>query len=316
MNPRERLRNILRASVLRPAPTTVRALADRVLALHPGCVEAIVFYGSCLRSGDERGGMVDLYALVSRYRAAYRKPIWAALNKLLPPNVYYLEIPVGDRRVRAKYAVLSKADFERGVSPAWFHSYLWGRFAQPAALVFVRNPEAADWVCEALARALLTFLERVIPCLAERFTLRELWLQGITMSYRAELRAERPEKLAGLYEAWKAHFAAVTDAALPLLSFPVATRSPENGEYESRIPARRRFACRLGWRLRALQGKALSVLRLVKGAFTFAGGLEYILWKIERHTGVRVEVPRRLRRHPILALCVLSWRLYRRGAFR
>ncbi len=316
MNPLERLREILRESALRPAPEAVRALAERVLALHPGSVDAVVFYGSCLRSGDDRGGMVDLYALVSRYRAAYRRRIWAVLNKLLPPNVYYLEVPVADRRVRAKYAVLSKADFERGVSPAWFHSYLWGRFAQPAALVYVRNPEAADWVCGALARALLTFLERVIPCLPERFTLRELWVGGIAMSYRAELRAERPEKLAGLYEAWRAHFAAVTDAALPLLSFPVAKRSPEGRDYQSRVPGRRRFACRLGWKLRAFQGKGLSVLRLVKGAFTFAGGLEYILWKIERHTGVRVEVSPRLRRHPILALCVLFWRLYRRGAFR
>ena len=88
------------------------------------------------------------------------------------------------------------------------------------------------------------------------------------------------------------------------------------GSYESRISSAQRTICRAGWKVRSLQGKALSLLRLLKGAFTFAGGLDYILWKIERHTGVAVEVPPRLRQHPILALCVLSWRLYRKGAFR
>ncbi|MEJ5358838.1 MAG: hypothetical protein WHT06_09200 [Desulfobacterales bacterium] len=311
-----RLLDLLRANSRRSFPEAVGALAERVLELHPGAVEAVLFYGSCLRTGDDRGGMVDLYALVSRYRDAYRRRTWAVINRVLPPNVYYLEAPIADRRVRAKYAVLSMADFARGVTPAWFHSYLWGRFAQPAALVYARTPEAEAQVCGLLARALLTFLERVIPCLPERFTLRELWLKGLSLSYRAELRAERPEKIAGLFEVWRGHFAAVTDAALPMLPFPVRPRGGEPGQYESRIPAGRRLFCRFGWRLRALQGKLLSILRLAKGAFTFAGGLEYILWKIERHTGVTVEVPPRLRRHPILALCVLSWRLYRRGAFR
>jgi hypothetical protein len=31
---------------------------------------------------------------------------------------------------------------------------------------------------------------------------------------------------------------------------------------------------------------------------------------------VTVEVPERLKAHPVLALCVLSWKLYRRGGFR
>ncbi|MBW1980227.1 MAG: hypothetical protein JRJ12_03315, partial [Deltaproteobacteria bacterium] len=56
--------------------------------------------------------------------------------------------------------------------------------------------------------------------------------------------------------------------------------------------------------------------RLLKAAFTFEDGLEYVLWKIERHSGVKVEVSRRLQQHPLLAAAVLSWRLYRRKAFR
>jgi hypothetical protein len=46
------------------------------------------------------------------------------------------------------------------------------------------------------------------------------------------------------------------------------------------------------------------------------GGAEYILWKIERHSGVRIELSPFARRHPILAGWGAAWRLYRRGAFR
>ena len=36
----------------------------------------------------------------------------------------------------------------------------------------------------------------------------------------------------------------------------------------------------------------------------------------ERHSGVKVEVPLRLKRYPLLATCVVFWKLYRRGAYR
>jgi len=86
--------------------------------------------------------------------------------------------------------------------------------------------------------------------------------------------------------------------------------------YRARIPRRVRAANRLAWGLRAFQGKLLSVFRLLKAATTFEGGVDYILWKIERHSGVSVEVAPRLKRRPLLAMGVLAWRLYRKGGFR
>jgi hypothetical protein len=123
--------------------------------------------------------------------------------------------------------------------------------------------------------------------------------------------------MAALFRSAPDHYVRITDAALPVLPIPVEIVEGGDGRfYRARVSAATRLACRLAWKIRSLQGKALTVLRLFKGAFTFTGGLDYILWKIERHTGVTVEVPPRLKPHPILAVCVLSWRLYRRGAFR
>ncbi|HVR67505.1 MAG TPA: hypothetical protein VMT98_12735, partial [Verrucomicrobiae bacterium] len=68
--------------------------------------------------------------------------------------------------------------------------------------------------------------------------------------------------------------------------------------------------------LRRWYGKLISVARLTKAVFTFDGGLDYILWKIERHSGVSATATDWQRRHPLLAAPGLAWRLYRRGAFR
>lgn len=310
------LNAIYNRSVL-PVPEPVVALGESIRATWGSAVQAILFYGSCLRTGDDRGGMVDLYLIVDRYRQAYRSSLWASLNQLLPPNVFYLEIPFEGRVVRAKYAVLSMSDLGSGVSPAWFHSYIWGRFAQPTALLYANRPAVADRICALLGQAVLTFLDRVIPRLPAEFSINELWLRGLTLSYRTELRAERPEKMEALFHSAPDHYVRITDAALPALSVAVEILEGHAGRrYRSRISKGLRLKSRIAWKLRSLQGKVLTLLRLLKGAFTFSGGLDYILWKIERHTGVTVEVPPRLRRHPILALCVLGYRLYRSGAFR
>jgi hypothetical protein len=55
---------------------------------------------------------------------------------------------------------------------------------------------------------------------------------------------------------------------------------------------------------------------LIKGVFTFDGAVDYALWKVERHAGVRPPVSAWERRHPILASPQLLWRFYRAGAFR
>ena len=55
---------------------------------------------------------------------------------------------------------------------------------------------------------------------------------------------------------------------------------------------------------------------LLKALFTFEGGLDYIAWKLERHSGQAVEIPERVRRWPLIFIWGLFWRLYRRGVFR
>ena len=71
-----------------------------------------------------------------------------------------------------------------------------------------------------------------------------------------------------------------------------------------------------GWSRRRLQGKALSVVRLAKASLTFAGGAEYIAWKINRHAGTDIRLKPWQRRHPLLAGISLLPRLLKSGAVR
>jgi hypothetical protein len=307
----------IKRHAFRKASPAVQVLIDEILVRHGQAAQGILFYGSCLRTGDDFDGLVDLYLLVDSYRNAYSGRVPALLNALLPPNVFYLEREFEGQTVRTKYAVLSLADFKKGTSKRWFHSYLWGRFSQPTGILYARNGEAAELIVKGFARSVLTFTHRVLPRISSEFTARQLWRRGLELSYRAELRAERPEKRARLFDAAPQYYEEVTLLATGTGSYPVAAiAGTDPTQYRARISNGVRSVSRFAWGLRSWQGKLLSVLRLVKAMTTFEGGVDYILWKINRHSGVTVDVEPRLRRHPLLAMWVLSWRLYRRGGFR
>lgn len=293
------------------------ALRDALLERYNGAVDAMLFYGSSLRSGDALDGVVDLYLVVDDYRKAYGKLLPALFNRILPPNVYYLEVQADGHTVRAKYAVISMRDLERGTSKKWFHSYLWGRFSQPCGLLYSRDAETGRRVQKALAQALLTFLGRVLPALPERLDSAAIWEQGLALSYRAELRAEKPHRAIHLYESWEDHYRAVTSVAMDAVPFNVKREQGATSlHYVVSIPRHTRTLSRMGWLLRRFQGKLLSLLRLMKASFTFQGGIDYIAWKLERHTGVPIDVTPKMRRHPLIYSWGLLWRLYRRGVFR
>jgi hypothetical protein len=314
--PLQLISTIEQASARTPSPA-VNCLVNEILTRYGANVQAILFYGSCLHNGEDLNGLFDLYVLVDSYGSVNRNPMQAALNQLLPPNVFYLEVPYDQQTVRAKYAILSLTDLLKGTSTKWFHSYLWARFCQPTVIIYVRDEKVANQVNSAFAQAVITFITRALPRMQPQFTIRELWQKGLELTYKAEFRPERPDQQVRLFDAASDYFEDITRIAFEALPFQVtASKSKEIALFSANIPKSMRFIAGLTWAMRILQGKVLSVLRLVKGTLTFDGGVDYILWKIKRHSGVTMEASPFLRRHPILAMLVLSWRLYRLGGVR
>ena len=283
------------------AGPSILAVAEAARRRHGPGIAAVLFYGSCLRGGDDVDGIVDLYLLADSYDQIHRGPLMRALNRLLPPNVYYIEAPFDGRTVRAKYALLTLAQFERLVGRRTLQSYFWARFAQPTIVLWVRERPIRERLTRVLATAVLTTASETLPLLDADAAGDALWSRAFREAYRTELRAEEPERGVALYEAFADRYDAIT-------------RIIYRPERASLVEARRR-AERKWWRRRVV-GKTLSVLRLMKSAFTFEDGATYLVWKIERHSGVRFELTPWQKRHPILASGTLFWRIYRAGGFR
>src|SRR5262245_19324096 len=107
------LTQMIQRELAQPVPTGAHALSDRLRERYGSAVRAIVMYGSNLRQRDDRDGVLDLYVLVTSYRETYENRALAAINQLLPPNVFYLDVETGRGIVRCKYAVLALDDLPR-----------------------------------------------------------------------------------------------------------------------------------------------------------------------------------------------------------
>ncbi len=308
------IRNVIRADWARPVADSVPEVAAALQRRHGATVGAVLFYGSCLRVGSDRDGLLDLYFLVDSYEKCYpgrRFVAWA--NRLLPPNVFYFELPWQGRVVRTKYAVITFDDFADGAGPSAVLPAIWARFSQPTALILARDEAAETRAEAALASAVTTMALRTAPLVQGPIDAAGFWTAGYARSYRAEARVEGAARAAQLIEPVTRYEALLRPALIG-----AGVRFAEAGERRIRIlmsetERRHRGAF---WGRADLATRLHSIPRLAKAACTFEGGVDYALWKVERHSGVRVEASPWQRRHPLLAALPLLWRAYRRGAFR
>src|SRR5215203_1454250 len=133
------LTQLVTTEVSRPPPAAAGVVAEAIRQQLGSGVAAILFYGSCLRTGEVENGVLDFYTLVDSYRAVFSSRVLAGLNALLPPNVFYIEVPYDGKIIRAKYAVISTRQFAYAVSLRSVHTGIWARFCQPVLLVYTRE---------------------------------------------------------------------------------------------------------------------------------------------------------------------------------
>lgn len=273
-------------------------------------VQAVLIYGSYLRG--KRDTLLDFYVLLEDY-AAMRSPWQAALAWMLPPNVYQVRYASSQVESRAKFALMTLSRFEHALQHD-FHSYFWARFAQPSGLLYCRDEVVRGRLVAAIGQAARTFVRRVVPCLPDRFNAADLICRGLTLTYQCELRSEPPRHAQALYGHNAAYYRTMVGS---LASAGLGYRGADQADaYQNETsPAARRLAA-MSWRLRRVYGKLLSVLRLLKSILTFAGGFDYLLWKIGRHSRLIIEPTPLQRKYPLIFAWPLLWRLYRRGAFR
>jgi hypothetical protein len=289
------LRELVAAELALPVDPRVTAVASAIAAKHGAASKAVLFYGSCLREKKLEGLMLDFYLIVSDYRRAYPKRWLATANRLIPPNVFYFE----HEGLRAKYAVLSEADFAHECSSdAWTVSTA-ARFAQPSRLVWSADQAAAGRVIDAVAESAPTLLGWTLP-LASDAKPEALWKRAFGLTFAAELRAEQVTRSAAIVEADPERYSRFAEAALKVVPQPQRTSSQAQS----------------WWRGKQRHGKLYSIARLGKASLTFAGGPDYIAWKINRHAGTDIRLKPWQQRHPLLAAITLLPKLLKSGAVR
>lgn len=274
------LRDLVAAELSTPTLAPITAFAEHLTTIFPGA-RAVLFYGSILRTGD-LSGVLDYYVLTQAPPAGWR----GVFTRILWPDVSYHELAHQGQVLRAKVASMTLAQFQRATSGAGADTTIWARFVQPSALVWAAEG-ARELVVDSVTDACRTasrFAQALGPVGGSP---RSLWTALFQETYKAELRVEKAGREVSILTFDPKRYDRVMEAV----------QNDQGGV----LTERERTALRKAWGARRLAGKPLNVARLMKAAFTFQGAARYAAWKIQRHTGVEVEVTPWRERHPILS---------------
>jgi hypothetical protein len=289
-----RLRDLVAAELSTSTPAPITAFAEHLTTVFPSA-RAVLFYGSILRTGD-LSGVLDYYVLTERPPAGWR----GFFTRILWPDVSYHEMTHEGRTLRAKVASMTLGQFERAAAGTTKDTTIWARFVQPCALIWA-DRDARQAVVDAVTDACRTAGRFAIALGPVGGSPHALWTALFRETYKAELRVEKAGREVSI----------LTFDPLRYDHVMEAVQTDEGGAMTEEERGRLRKA----WGVRRLLGKPLNVARLMKAAFTFQGASRYAAWKIERHTGVPVEVTPWRERHPILsapAVLLKVWKNRRR----
>jgi hypothetical protein len=215
---------------------------------------------------------------------------------------------VAGRTLRAKVATMPLSIFCRAAADAYLDTTIWTRFVQPSALVWAADASGEDAVTAAIAAACETagrYAAALGPASGEPV---DYWSALFRGTYKAELRVEKPGREREIIGFDRQRYEQVLPLAWASAGVPFTA---SDGVLRPQLSADAALRLRSAWSRRARVGKPLNAARLVKAASTFEGATRYAAWKIQRHTGVAIEVTPWRERHPVLAAPAAAWALWR-----
>ena len=290
----ETLDSRVAATLVRDMRPEVRRIAGLLGEEVGAC--AVLFYGSNLRIGSLEG-VLDFYVLLP---GPQTERIW--------PRVSYREWDDGDTTLRAKIATMSLEQFRKAAQGQSRDTTIWARFVQPSALAWASGESAQRDVAQAIAAAAKTAARLAAALGPECGRAEDFWRALFQATYRAEFRVEKAGREDSILSVNAAHF----EGLLPLAwQAGDIDYSVENGVLAPRQSSSERKRVRSWWDRRRRLGKPLNLLRLAKATTTFDGAADYGAWKLERHTGIRIEVTPFRARHPLLAAPGAMFELWR-----
>lgn len=311
-NARTQLLDLVAAELSRPLTPGVGTFGEHLVRGRTGAL-AVLFYGSTLRTGD-LDGLLDYYIIVDHLSNWHDNRLAALANGWLPPNVSYETFDHAGKPLRAKVAVLSLAQFQRGMRNESFDTTLWARFAQPVGLVWARDIDARRSIESVIGEAIINAAHWAAILGPEHGTAGQYWSELFRHTYAAELRVEGAStRSKSLIDHEIDRYTRLLPLAWRCAGLDFTLRSQR---LTPRLTDRDRRQGRRAWALRHRLGKPLNMARLLKATFTFRNGADYVAWKVERHSGYKLELNDWQRKHPLLAAPVVLWKLRRNRVIR
>ncbi len=294
------------------SPRTSAAGGDRLVrSLVDACGDQLVaalLYGSRLtKTSPDKHSAYDLVLVVEDYRRFYaglkaaghlhRSPwVMAALSRVLTPSSISHQ---PDEDTEAKCLVLERAHFDRALSNRAKDHFCLGRMVQQIAILYTRDERAASDVQRALEISHRTPLRWALPLLEAPFTVREFARGMVAISYAGEIRPEQGGRTSEVIDAQGEFFDRIY---APVLEEAVANGLllEEGGSYRPRRAPSWWAKARI--RMYFMSSRIRFTARWVKHVYTYEGWQEYIVRKVERRMGVKVEITPAERRFPVILL--------------
>jgi hypothetical protein len=296
-----RIRELLEAAAARTGEADWYAIAGTVRKLDPEDTRAIVGYGSWYEPALRKPqSFPDLYVIVDDYERHHDRWLHAWMNRVLPPNVYFLwDDRDGRREVCGKYNVISASDLERECSPALRDLYNAGRMTKLVWIAWARDGTSRAWLIDRLADAHRTLVPVALAFVQERFGGDDFSLQLLGLSYRAEPRLEGWECVRALHAAHAGYYRELHGVLLESFARSTSLLAAEAGGFRKLASPRWVEVERLARRL-IRRSRRRGYLRWPRIVLTEPNLVDLAASEAERKAGVRLRITPRLRRHPLL----------------
>jgi hypothetical protein len=290
-----------------------KALAEALAVAGGGEVDAVLLYGShLLKASPDRHSAFDFVVLVDDYGGFYRnlkaaremhRPAWLLswAARILPPNAIAFT-PDDGREGIAKCLVTTRKHFERALGPMPPDHFLLGRMVQKVALVWARDEASAGWVEACLAAARERMMDWAAPYLDAEFDAESVGRRALAVCYSGEFRPEANDRSDQVFEGQRDHFVKHLSPVLEELALQGTLVRLEGSPPRYRLAEPAPGRVRRRWRWHFLRSKARVTARWPKHVLTFDNWLPYISRKVERRTGMRVEITSLERRFPLIFL--------------
>jgi len=270
-------------------------------------LQAIVLYGSCLSEKTRSStSMSDYYLVVEDYDAFFRRRMDRILSRFLPPNIYFLEMTDSSGvKTACKYCVISSSDLERETGASAGDFYHLGRFSKRIAILWAKEQAAIDHVIACCASAIKTLEPHALSSISDRFDIKDFGHALLALSYLGEIRLEdTSSKIRALYDAHESFYDQLFSVLLsdwadepnsPIESLGVSGKfqrlSNPDVSLTKKLIKKSRMRAKARW---------------PKYMLTVNNWVDYLLSKLERTYGIKLELTPMERRFVL----ILGWRHY------